>query len=141
MSFVIKDEDILFKYTEIWSVVKKKLPVKLHSKIAYDDKYLKAKTKEFEGNVSTRFSNGKVPDEDGYYACIVCVTIDSIMKIDKKNFPQVYLEECKYKRKYKYKSLMVITQEIETNYDFNSDDEVDDKLTAKLEEKSDNDSE
>ena len=37
MSFVIKDEDILFKYTEIWSVVKKKLPVKLHSKIAYDD--------------------------------------------------------------------------------------------------------
>lgn len=36
---------------------------------------------------------------------------------------------------------MVITQEIETNYDYNSDDEVDDKLTAKLEEKPDNDSE
>ena len=26
-------------------------------------------------------------------------TIDSVMRMDKKNYPQVYLEECKYKIK------------------------------------------
>ena len=31
--------------------------------------------------------------------CIACITIDSVMKIEKKNYLQVYLEECKYKAK------------------------------------------
>ena len=31
-----------------------------------------------------------------HYTCITCITIDSVIKIDKKNNPQVYLEECKY---------------------------------------------
>ena len=30
---------------------------------------------------------------------MTCITIDSILGIDKKNHPQVYLEECKYKAK------------------------------------------
>ena len=34
-----------------------------------------------------------------YYTCIACITIDSVMKMNKKNYPQVYLEECKYKIK------------------------------------------
>ena len=34
-----------------------------------------------------------------YYTCIACVTIDSVMRMDKKNHLQVYLEECKYKVK------------------------------------------
>ena len=32
-----------------------------------------------------------------HYTCIACITIDSLMRIEKKNYPQVYLEECKYK--------------------------------------------
>ena len=32
-----------------------------------------------------------------YYASIVCITIDSVLRIKKKNCPQVYLEEGKYK--------------------------------------------
>ena len=36
-----------------------------------------------------------------YYTCIACITIDSALKINKKNYPQVYLEECKYKVKNK----------------------------------------
>ena len=31
------------------------------------------------------------------YTCIACLTIDSVVRKDKKNYPQVYLEECKYK--------------------------------------------
>ena len=34
-----------------------------------------------------------------HYTCIACITIGSDMKIDKKNYPQVYLEECKYRVK------------------------------------------
>ena len=33
------------------------------------------------------------------YTCIACITIDSVMKIEEKNFPQIYLEECKYRVK------------------------------------------
>ena len=36
--------------------------------------------------------------------CIACITIDSVMNIDKKSHPHVYLEECKYRAK-KYKCL------------------------------------
>ena len=34
-----------------------------------------------------------------HYTCIACITIDSVMRMDKKNHPQVYLEECKYRIK------------------------------------------
>ena len=34
-----------------------------------------------------------------HYACIACITIDSVIKMDKKYFPQVYLEKFKYKIK------------------------------------------
>ena len=34
-----------------------------------------------------------------YYTCIACITIDSVMNINKKNLPQVYLEKCKYRIK------------------------------------------
>ena len=40
-----------------------------------------------------------MPKENTYYTCIACIAIDSIIKINKKNYPQVYLEECKYKVK------------------------------------------
>ena len=34
-----------------------------------------------------------------HYTCIACITIDSVMRMEKKNYLQVYLEECKYKIK------------------------------------------
>ena len=34
-----------------------------------------------------------------HYTCITCITTDSVMRMEKKNFPQVYLEECKDKIK------------------------------------------
>ena len=41
----------------------------------------------------------KLPKENVHQTCIACTTIDSVMKMEKKNYPQVYLEECKYKTK------------------------------------------
>ena len=34
-----------------------------------------------------------------HYTCIAYITTDSVMRMEKKNFPQVYLEECKDKIK------------------------------------------
>ena len=43
-----------------------------------------------------------MPKENMHYTCISCITINSVLKIDKKNHSKVYLEEFKYRVK-KYK--------------------------------------
>ena len=48
MSFMIKNEDMLDKYNEIWDKIKNKLKIKLHSTLVYDEKYIKAKGREFD---------------------------------------------------------------------------------------------
>ena len=49
MSFFVRDDNVLDKYNEIWSVIKKKLKIKFHSEPVYDEKYLKTKEREFDG--------------------------------------------------------------------------------------------
>ena len=49
--------------------------------------------------IKTNVLGRKVPKENMHYTCIVCITTDSVMRIEKKNYPQVYLKECKYKVK------------------------------------------
>ena len=40
-----------------------------------------------------------MPKERNNYACIAVIDIDSVLKIDQKVYPQVYLEQCNYKLK------------------------------------------
>ena len=49
--------------------------------------------------IKTNFLGNDMPKENMHYTCIACITIDSVLTIDKKNHPQVYLEECKYRVK------------------------------------------
>ena len=49
--------------------------------------------------VNTFFSDNEVPKEKNQYICIAATCVDSVLNIDKKNYPQVYLEQCKYKIK------------------------------------------
>ena len=99
MSFVIKDDDVLDKYNEIWDKIKETLSIKFHSMPVYDEQYIKAKVREFNGVSNTNFSSDEVPKENKHYTCIACITIDSVMRMEKKNYPQVCLEECKYRLK------------------------------------------
>ena len=55
-----------------------------------------------------------------HYTCIACITIDSVMKMDKKYFPQVYLEECKYKIK-KIQMSRFINAELDSESDSDND--------------------
>ena len=99
MSFLIKNNEVRKKYEEIWNVIKNKLNIKFHSQPVYENKYLKTKVREFDGNIKTNFLGNGLPKENTYYTCIACITIDSVLKMNKKNYPQVNLEECKYKVK------------------------------------------
>ena len=112
MSFVIKDDDVLDKYNEIWDKIKGKF----HSMPVYDEKYIKAKIREFNGVIKTNFSDDKIPKENMHCTCIACITIDSVMRTEKKNYPQVYLEECKYKIK-KTKMTNFIKAKLESKSD------------------------
>ena len=131
MSFFIKDDDVLYKYNEIWDKIKEKLNIKFHSEPIYDKKYIKAKVREFDGVIKTKFLGNKVPKENMRYTCIACLTIDSVVRMDKKNYPQVYLEECKYKIK-KIQMPRFINAELESESELESELEPDTELMAKL---------
>ena len=104
MSFLIKDDEMWDKYDKIWDVIK--IGIKFHSEPVYECKYLKAEVREFDGVIKTNFLGNNIPKENMHYTCIACITIDSVLKIDKKNYLQVYLEECKYRVKKKKKMQM-----------------------------------
>ena len=57
------------------------------------------KLKIFSSIINTLFGGDEIPDERLQYVCITCISIDSVLRVNKKNYPQVYLEECKYKMK------------------------------------------
>ena len=138
MSFLIKDDEVWEKYDKIWDVIKDKLGIKFHSEPVYEYKYLKAKVREFDGVIKTNFLGNDVPKENMHYTCIACITIDSVMRMEKKNYPRAYLEECKYKIKKTQMSRFINT---ELDSDSGSDSESDTELMAKLKSDSDNDSE
>ena len=84
MYFLIKDDEVCQKYDKIWDVIKNKLSIKFHSKPIYNQKYLKAKVREFDGAIKTNFLGNDMPRENIYYTCIACMTIDSVMRMDNK---------------------------------------------------------
>ena len=53
--------------------------------------------REFYGVIKANFLGNDMPKEHMHYICIACITINSVIKMEKKNYPQVYLEECKNK--------------------------------------------
>ena len=131
MSFLIEDDEVREIYRQIWDVLKNNLKIKFHSLPGYDKKYLKAKVREYDGAIKTNFLGNDVPKENMHYTCIACITIDSVMRIDKKNHPQVYLEECKYRVK-KIQMSRFINTELKSDSDSEPDSEVESKSDAEL---------
>ena len=54
MPFIIKDDDVLDKYNEIWDKIKNRLNIKLHSMPIYDERYIKAEVREFNGVIRVK---------------------------------------------------------------------------------------
>ena len=125
MSFVTDDEEIYEKYSEIWEVGRKLLKVDFTAGPVRDDKYLVANLKIFDRINRTTFTNNAVPIERNHYICIPAIDIDSVLKSDKKVYPQAYLEQCIYKLK-KRKHVNFIDDEI---IDEDSDSDIDDEIS------------
>ena len=129
MSFVIKDNDVLDKYNEIWDKIKGKLNIKFHSMPVYDEKYIKAKVREFNGVIKTNILGDKIRKENMHYICITCITIGSVIRMEKKNYPQIYLEECKYRMK---KTKMTKFKEAELDSEPKSESDIELELKLRL---------
>ena len=65
-----------------------------------------------------------MPKENTHYSCIACITIDSVINFNKKNHPQVCLEECKYRTK-KTQIPKFIKNELKSDSDLESDSDLD----------------
>ena len=126
MSFVTDDKEVYEKYDEIWNVVKSLLKLKFAASPIRDDKYILTKLKIYKKINLTTFNNNVVPIEKNHYICISATDIDSVLKIDKKAYPQAYLEECKYKLK-KRKLVSFIDSEI---IDGDSDSDIDSDIDS-----------
>ena len=63
--------------------------------------------------IKINFLGDEIPIESMHYACIAFITIDYVMRMEKKNYPHVYLKECKYKIK-KTKMTKFINTELES---------------------------
>ena len=143
MSFLIEDDEVWDRYGEIWCVIKDKLGIKFHSELVYEHKYLKAKVREFDGMIKTKFLGNDKPKENMHYTCMDCITIDSVVNFDKKNHPQVYLEESKYKTK-KMQMSRFINTELKSDSESSDSDLESEKIGARVDnelEKSGSDSE
>ena len=64
MSFLIKDDEVWYKYDKIWNVIKDKLGIKFHSEPVYEYRYLTAEVREFDGVIKTKLLGNDVPREN-----------------------------------------------------------------------------
>ena len=71
--------------------------------------------------IKTNFLGDEVPKEK-HYACIACITINSVMRMEKKNYLQVYSEECKYRMK-KIKMFKSINTDLESELESDNESE------------------
>ena len=101
ISFRANNKQFLKNYNKIWEKVKKLMKINFESKSVYgdDDKYIKTKIKIYAGSMITNFHNKKMPKEKVPCKCLSIIMLDSVIKANKKYYPQILLEECKYAQK------------------------------------------
>ena len=129
MSFVTNDEKIYKNYNEIWEVIRNLLKIDFTVNPVRDDIYLVAKLKIFNKINRTTFNNNNyIPMERNHYICILVIDIDSVLKIDKRAYPQAYLEQCKYK----LKKRKIVNYTDDKIIDEDSDSDIDDAIDSHL---------
>ena len=123
MSFLADNQnELLEKYMTIWEKISNLINKNFDSNSVYKDKYINTKTRSYNNDIITNFrnidnKNNKLPEENKPHKCISLISLDSIIKIDKKYCPQTLLRECVYK---------VINKKVEnviTNFDLGSESE------------------
>ena len=98
MSFKVIDKKLLKKYTKIWERINSLMNTEFDTESVYgdNDKYIKTKIKSYGDKVNTNFQGNKIPKENATYKCLSLIMLDSVIRVNKKYYPQTLLEECKY---------------------------------------------
>ena len=125
MPFKANNKQLLKNYNKILEKVEKLLKIDFESKPVYgdDDKYIKTKIKIYAGSMITNFHNKKMPKEKAPCKCLSIIMLDSVIKANKKYYPQTFLEECKYVQE-KIKTENYIDEDLEkSESDSDSNDE------------------
>ena len=77
--FLIKDDELLEKYNEIWEKVKNSLKKNFDSKPTYNESYLKTKIKSYNGKINTNSHSNEITKES-QYICLSVILLDSIFR-------------------------------------------------------------
>ena len=108
MSFMIKNDESLKRDHKIWQKVKNIIDKAFDGDSVYNEKYLKAKIKSYNGKTNTNFYNNKIPKEVSQYMCVSVLLIKFGFRAGSNSYPYFLLEECKYIVKEKKTSKYII---------------------------------
>ena len=62
---------------------------------AWNEKYLKAKMKPYNGKTGTKFHDNKIPKEGSHCICLSVILIVSVFRTGNNYYSQVFKEEYK----------------------------------------------
>ena len=130
MSLKVKDKKLFKNYNRIWTEIEKLMGKDFNTQPTYDDndKYIKTKIKTYEDNITSNFYNKKgskkLPEEKIPRKCLSIIILDSIIYVNEKYHPQIFLEECKYVKE-NIKTKNYIDKELQLESDSNSDSDSD----------------
>ena len=98
MSFKVSNNKLLKRYNKISERVSNLMNIEFDNEPVYDDndKYIKTKIKLYGDKINTNFQGKKIPKENASYKCLSWIVLDSVIRANKKYYPQTLLEDCKY---------------------------------------------
>ena len=102
MSFLSDNNEFLKRYMTIWEKISELVNKKFDSDPVYNNKYINSKIRSYNNDIKTNFrnmdgKNNKLPEKNKQYKCISLITLDYVIKINGKYYPQTLLQECVYK--------------------------------------------
>ena len=135
MSFKVSDKKLLKSILK-WGKTSSLMNKEIDSEPVYgdNDKHIKTNIESYGDKVNTNFQGKKVPKENASYRCLLLIMFDSVIKVNKKYYPQTFLEESKYKiKKNKMESF------INDDFDWSSSDESDNESDSEPDNDESND--
>ena len=98
--------------------------IEFDSELVYgdNDEYIKTKIRLYGDKINTNFQGKKILKENASYKCLSLIVLDSVIRVNKKYYPQKPLEECKYEIK-KNKMENLINDNLDPSSSDGSDNE------------------
>ena len=90
ISFLIKNDEFLEKYNEIWDNFNNTIKKEFHRELVYNEKYIRTRIKFSEGKLNTNFHDNKMPKEESQCISLSVIFVDSVFRLGKNYHRQVF---------------------------------------------------